>query len=196
MFPPLRTSLLTQFQLHHAVPENLASDLYAEDWHTAPLMMMTPQKMKFLCLIHENYLPSTILMLNIHLEEEEDEEEDIPTISLDDEHWTTEEIPGQTIMHTWTSVTTWTMLIPVSICRLSNLLLLWDHGFKWHLQILRPDDHFQQWGYPCTQRQYVLKILWFELNIYKLTLHYHFPWHFIWNLTSITAHAWLIILVK
>ena len=31
MFPSSRIPLLTQFQLHHAVPENLTSDLYAED---------------------------------------------------------------------------------------------------------------------------------------------------------------------
>ena len=68
-----RMPLLIQFQLHHAVPENCASNLYAEDWHTAPLMMMTPQKMRFLPLtvhhkcstmhmIHDHYLPSTPLM--------------------------------------------------------------------------------------------------------------------------------------
>ena len=41
-----------------------------------------------------NYLPSTILYeAHIHLEEEE--KEDFQTVSLDDEHWTTEEIPNR-----------------------------------------------------------------------------------------------------
>ena len=31
MFPALRMPLLTQFQLHHAVPENCISNLYTED---------------------------------------------------------------------------------------------------------------------------------------------------------------------
>ena len=73
-FPVLKMPLLTQFQLHHPVPEIHDSDLYAEDWHTAPQMMMTPQKMRPLSIsvhhkcrtthmIHVNYLPSTILML-------------------------------------------------------------------------------------------------------------------------------------
>ena len=35
------------------------------------------------------------LHASVHLEEEEDEEEDFQTISLDDEHWTTEEIPDR-----------------------------------------------------------------------------------------------------
>ena len=36
-------------------------------------------------------------MLNayVNLEEEEDQEEDSPTVSLDDEHWNTEEIPDR-----------------------------------------------------------------------------------------------------
>ena len=73
-FPALRMPLLTQFQLHHAVPDNLASDLYAGGWNTAPLMIMIPHKMKFLCLaahhkystLHltqDHHLPSTPLSL-------------------------------------------------------------------------------------------------------------------------------------
>ena len=31
---------LTQFQVHHTVPEIHDSDLYAEGWHSATLMMM------------------------------------------------------------------------------------------------------------------------------------------------------------
>ena len=73
----------------------------------------------------------------------------------------------QTIMHTWTFITTWTMPIPMSICRLPDSTLLWDHGFKWHLQIRRPDDHFQWWGYPCAWGCYTLK------NILVWTKHLH-----------------------
>ena len=39
--------------------------------------------------------PDHALQACIHLEEEEDEEEDFQTVSLDDEYWTTEEIPDR-----------------------------------------------------------------------------------------------------
>ena len=44
--------------------------------------------------------PKHILHASIHLEEEEDEEEEFQTILLDDELWTTEEIPDRPLgMH-------------------------------------------------------------------------------------------------
>ena len=66
--------------------------------------MMTPQKMKFLCLtvhhkdvtmhlIHEDYLPSTPLML-IYTWKKITKRK-FQTILLNDEHWTTEEIPDR-----------------------------------------------------------------------------------------------------
>ena len=70
-------------------------------------MMMTPQKIRFLPLtvhhrcrtIHmicKSLSSKHTLNAYIHLEEEEgEEEEDFQTISLDDEHWTTEEIPDR-----------------------------------------------------------------------------------------------------
>ena len=73
----------------------------------------------------------------------------------------------QTIMHTRTFITTWTMPIPMSICGLPDSTLLRDHEFKWHLWIWRPDDPFQWWGYPCTWGQYTLK------NILVWTEHLH-----------------------
>ena len=49
---------------------------------------------------------------------EEDEEEDFQTVPLDDEHWTTGEVPKQNFLHTQTFLTTRTMPVPMSICKL------------------------------------------------------------------------------
>ena len=79
--------------------------------------MMTPQKMMFFPLamhhkystmhvIHDHYLPSTSFMFLFIWEKEEDEEEDFQTISLEDEHWTTEEIPNRPLCIHGTFITT------------------------------------------------------------------------------------------
>ena len=64
------------------------------------------------------------------------------------DHWRNS---WQTTMYAWTFITTWTVPITVSIFRLPIFLLLWLHGFKWCLQIRRPDDHFQWWRCFCTR---------------------------------------------
>ena len=43
----------------------------------------------------QSLAPKCTLHASIHLEEEEDGEEDFQTVLLDDEHWTTEEIPDR-----------------------------------------------------------------------------------------------------
>ena len=58
--------------------------------------------------------------------EEEDMEEDFQTVPLNDEHWDMEEIRERT------SLTTWTMPIPMSICKLRDIILLQLTGFKQH----------------------------------------------------------------
>ena len=154
MFPASRMPLLTQFQLHHPVPENCASNLYTEDWQTAPLMMMTPQKMMFLSLvvhhkystmqvIHDHYLPVHPSCFYSPGRRRRWRRRGLPNCftgwwTLD--YWWNS---WQTIMYTSTFITTWTMPLPMSIFGLPNLLLFWNHGFKWHLWIQRPDDHFQ-----------------------------------------------------
>ena len=59
--------------------------------------------------------------------------------------------PWQTLMYSWTCLTTWTLPIPVSICKLPDIVILWLTGFKQHLRIQGYNDHIQQWRHPSTQ---------------------------------------------
>ena len=68
--------------------------------------------------------------------------------------------------YVYTFIATQTIPIPISIFGLPSFLLLWLHGFKWHLWIQRPDDHFQWWRHSCTRWHWILKRLWLEMNIY------------------------------
>ena len=63
MCPVLTMLHLTQLQLHHIVLETFDSDLYAGDKHTALLMILTPQKMKFLHLAADHKYSITDLIL-------------------------------------------------------------------------------------------------------------------------------------
>ena len=73
--------------------------------------------------------------------------------------------PQQNFMHTWTFLTTWTMPVPMPICKLPASFLCWDHGFEWHFWFWGYHDHIQWWGHTCTWRFSILKELWFALNI-------------------------------
>ena len=73
--------------------------------------------------------------------------------------------PQQNFMHTQTFLTTWTMPIPMPICKLPASFLCWDHGFEWHFWFWGYHDHIQWWGHTCTWRFSILKELWFALNI-------------------------------
>ena len=105
-FPASRMPLLTQFQLHHAIPDNLASDLYAgrltyslsDDNDTSEDEVSSPHSMPQIQYPTPDTRSSPskhTLAAYEHLEEEADEEEDFQTIPLDGEHWTTEEIPDR-----------------------------------------------------------------------------------------------------
>ena len=56
----------------------------------------------------------------IHLEE--DEEENFQTVPLDDEHWTTEEVPDRTLCIHDTCLTAWTMPISMPIYKTTYFL--------------------------------------------------------------------------
>ena len=67
--------------------DDASADEIPSPYSTSPVQFHTPDLQA---------LPSEH-MINavIHLEEEDEEEEDFQTVSLDDEHWTTEEIPDR-----------------------------------------------------------------------------------------------------
>ena len=72
--------------------------------------------------------PSSKYTINAYVNLEEEEEENFPTVSLDDEHWDKEEIPDRYLC-THEHSTTWTMSISVSIFGLHNFIIPWYLGF-------------------------------------------------------------------
>ena len=59
-----------------------------------------------------------------------DEEEDFQMVSLDDEHWTSEETPERTLCIHEHGLPPWIMPVPMPLCKLSNCLLHGQFGFK------------------------------------------------------------------
>ena len=47
-------------------------------------------------------------------------------------------------------ITTWTMPISVSLCKILTSFLCRHHGFEWHFWFWRHHDNVQQWGYTIT----------------------------------------------
>ena len=87
MYPALRMLHSTLIQSHHEACLKLHLDQYADSYCSVHLMTVTPQKMPLQLL---DQLQQVCL-------EEEEEEEDFQTVPLDNEHWTTEELPDRTL---------------------------------------------------------------------------------------------------
>ena len=86
------------------------------------------------------------------------EEEDFQTVSLDDYHWTMEEIPDWTFVYTWTFSTTWTVPIPMPIFWIIHLHHTMTLGSQWHFWIWRFDDYIQWWRHSFPRRgHWILK---------------------------------------
>ena len=56
--------------------------------------------------------------------DDEEEEEDFQIVSLEDDHWTMEEIPDQPLCYTWTFSTAWTVSLPMPIFGLHIFTIL------------------------------------------------------------------------
>ena len=80
--------------------------------------------------------------------------------SLD--HWGN---TSQNIVHIWTCLTTQTMPVSMSLCKLPNSLICRQFGFKWHFLFWRHHGNVEQRGHTITWRYAVLEGDWFDLNI-------------------------------
>ena len=88
--------------------------------------------------------------------EDKEEEEDFQMVTLNDDHWTSEEIPERTL-HSWAWLTTWVMPIPMPLCELPDSILHRQPGFKWHFGLWGLYGYIQQWGHTGTWRYATLK---------------------------------------
>ena len=89
MFPALNMLHSIQNQSHHEICHKLHLDQYRDDYHSVQQMMTTPL-LTFHILL-EQLQHSTLEYL------EDEEEEDFQIVPLNDDHWTTKEIPDRTL---------------------------------------------------------------------------------------------------
>ena len=98
--------------------------------------------------------------------EEEEEEQDFQTVSLDDEHWDMEEIPDRHLCTHEHSLPYWLCPYPCPYLdyQISSYYDTLDLSDISEFDDL--DDYIQQWRHPCTWWHWILNELWLEMNFY------------------------------